>query len=136
MGPDFAKELETPMDTHPTTRVLVIDDDATKAELLAGFLASRAYQVETCSGLGHARDVLARWRPNVIVLVPTIEAERHEDLEELRRIYPRIPVVVLTIADGPDLILDVEAFAPTVPARPSRGLAHIASAVETASVIA
>jgi DNA-binding NtrC family response regulator len=123
------------MDTHPTTRVLVIDDDASKAQLLAGFLASRDHQVETCSGLDHARDVLARWRPNVLVLVPTVESERHEELEELRRIYPRIPVVVLTLADGPDLILDVEAFAPAFPARPSRGLAHIASAVEAASVM-
>lgn len=124
------------METHSTTRVLVIDDDAQNAEALAGFLATRDYQVETCSGLGHARDVLARWRPHVLVLVPTLEAERHEELEELRRIYPRIPVVVLTLADGPDLILDVEAFAPAVPARPSRGLAHIASAVATASVMA
>ena len=125
-----------PMENHPTIRVLVIDDDASKAQLLAGFLITRDYQVETCSGLDHARDVLVHWRPHVLVLVPTVEAERHEELEELRRIYPRIPVVVLTLADGPELILDVEAFAPAVPARPSRGFAHIASAVEAASIMA
>jgi DNA-binding response OmpR family regulator len=123
------------METHATIRVLVIDDDSSTAKILARFLTSRDYEVETCSGLGHARDVLVRWRPHVLVLVPTLEAERHEELEELRRIYPRIPVVVLTIADGPDLILDVEAFAPALPARPSRGLAHIASTVEAASVM-
>jgi hypothetical protein len=92
--------------------------------------------VETCCGLDHARDVLARWRPQVLVLVPRLEAGRHEELEELRRMYPRVPVVVLTLDDGPELIMDVEAFAPTVPACPSRGLAHIASAVATASVMA
>ncbi|MCC6553954.1 MAG: response regulator [Polyangiaceae bacterium] len=123
------------MNTQSMTRVLVIDDDPSKAQLLAGFLTSRDYLVETCSGLDHARDVLARWRPHVLVLVPTLEAERHEELEELRRIYPRIPVVVLTLADGPDLIMDVEAFAPALPARPSRGLAHIASAVAAASAM-
>ena len=123
------------MENHPTTRVLVIDEDACRAQLLADFLTSRDYQVEICSGLNHARDVLVRWRPNVLVLVPTVEAERHEELEELRRIYPRIPLVVLTLADGPELILDVEAFAPALPARPSRGLAHIASAVESASIM-
>jgi DNA-binding response OmpR family regulator len=114
-------------------RVLVIDDDKNTAELLAKFLSSHEYEVETCSGLGHARDVLVRWRPHVLVLVPTVEEERHEELEELRRIYPRLPVVVLTAAEGPDLLLDVEAFAPAVPATPSRGLRHIESAVEVAS---
>ncbi len=124
------------MDTHAMTRVLVIDDDARKAQLLAGFLASRDYQVESCAGLGHAPEVVAHWRPHVLVLVPTLEAERHERLEELRRLFPRIPVVVVTLEDGPDLILDMEAFAPTVPARPSRNFASIASAVEAASVMA
>jgi DNA-binding NtrC family response regulator len=118
------------------TRVLVIDDDACKAQILAGFLASRDYQVDTCEGMAHVSEVVARWRPHVLVLVPTVESERHDDLVELRRMFPRIPVVVVTLADGPDLILDVEAFAPTVPVGPSRGLAHIASAVKTASVMA
>jgi DNA-binding response OmpR family regulator len=114
-------------------RVLVIDDDTHTAELLAKFLSSHEYETATCSGLSHARDVLVRWRPHVLVLVPTLEEERHEELEELRRIYPRLPVVVLTAAEGPDLLLDVEAFAPALPARPSRGLRHIESAVEAAS---
>lgn len=117
------------------TRVLVIDDDAGKAQLLAGFLASRDYQVETCGGIARAPEVVAHWRPHVMVLVPHLEAERHEQLEELRRMFPRIPVVVVTLAEGQDLILDMEAFAPTVPARPSRNFANIASAVATASVM-
>jgi DNA-binding response OmpR family regulator len=124
------------METQSTIRVLVIDEDAGNSQLLARFLSSRDYEVETCRGLDHARDVLARWRPRVLVLVPRLEAERHVDLEELRRMVSRIPVVVLTLEDGPELIMDVEAFAPTVPACPSRGLAHIASAVKTASVMA
>jgi DNA-binding NtrC family response regulator len=124
------------MDNQSTIRVLVIDDDAGNSRLLARFLSSRDYQVETCCGLDHARDVLARWRPHVLVLVPRLETERHEELEELRRMYPRIPVVVLTLEAGPELILDVEAFAPTVPACPKRGLAHIEAAVAAASAMA
>jgi DNA-binding NtrC family response regulator len=124
------------MDTHATTRVLAIDDNAGKAQLLAGFLASRDYQVESCGGVADALEVVAHWRPHVLVLVPTHEAERHERLEELRRMFPRMPLVVVTLADGPELILDMEAFAPTVPARPSRNFASIASAVEAASVMA
>jgi DNA-binding NtrC family response regulator len=124
------------METQSTIRVLVIDEDAGNSQLLARFLSSRDYMVETCRGLDHARDVLARWRPHVLVLVPRLETERHVDLEELRRMVPRMPVVVLTLEDGPDLIMDVEAFAPTVPACPARGLSHIASAVKTASAMA
>jgi DNA-binding NtrC family response regulator len=122
------------METHSRIRVLVIDN-AKSSQLLAPFLSSHDYEVETCSGIEHARDVLVRWRPHVLVLVPRLEGDRHEELYELRRMYPRVPVVVLTLADGPDLIMDIEAFAPTVPACPSRGLAHIESAVATASVM-
>ncbi|AKT36014.1 response regulator [Chondromyces crocatus] len=117
------------------TRVLVIDDDARRAQVLAGFLTSREYQVDSCAGIMGASEAVAQRRPHVLVLVPPQEAERHERLEELRRMFPRIPVVLVTLADGPDLILDVEAFAPTLPARPSRNFASIASAVEAASAL-
>ncbi len=48
---------------------------------------------------------------------------------------PRVPVVVLTPAAATELILDMEAFAPTMPACPSRGLAYIRSAVADASAM-
>ena len=118
-------------------RVLVIDDDPTTAGQLAAFL-SDIYEVHTCSSLERARaahDGVDAWRPHVLVLVPPLEAKRHGQLEELRRIYPRLPVVVLTLEDGPELLLDLEAFPPTVPVRPSRGLKHIASAVAEASAM-
>jgi DNA-binding NtrC family response regulator len=123
------------MEIESTTRILVIDDDASNSQPLVHFLSSRDYTVETCCGLGHARDVLARWRPHVMVLVPREQMELHSEMEQLRRMSPRVPVVVLTPAAGPELILDMEAFAPTVPACPSRGLAYIESAVADASAM-
>ncbi|AGP41324.1 hypothetical protein BE21_18655 [Sorangium cellulosum] len=123
------------MEIESTTRVLVIDDDASNTQPLVHFLSSRDYTVETCCGLGHARDVLARWRPHVMVLVPREEADLHSEMEELRRMSPRVPVVMLTLAAGPELILDMEAFAPTVPVCPSRDLAYIESAVADASAM-
>ncbi|AUX26784.1 hypothetical protein SOCEGT47_073540 [Sorangium cellulosum] len=124
------------MEIESTTRVLVIDDDASNTQPLVRFLTSRDYTVETCCGLDHARDVLARWRPHVMVLVPRLAADPHGEMEELRRMYPRVPVVVLTAAGGPELILDVEAFAPTVPVCPTRSLAYIESVVADASAMA
>lgn len=113
------------------TRVLLIDDDATTSEQLATFLAAR-FEVTACAGLSYARDALQQRRPHVLVLVPTIDAQRHEQLEELRRICPRLPVVVVTTERSPDVLLDVEAFAPALPARLQRGLGHIASVVAEA----
>src|SRR5262245_44670838 len=116
---------------HPA-RVLIIDDEPTTAAQLAQFLSERSYEVATASGVSHARDVLSEWRPHVLVLVPTLDEARHGELEELRRAYPRVPVVVVTHEIGTDVLLDVEAFAPALPARPERGLGHIASAVAAA----
>jgi DNA-binding response OmpR family regulator len=120
----------------PTIRVLVIDDDASTAAPLAAFLSARRYEVWSCSGLSHARDMLDLWRPHVLVLAPHGDAERHADLGKLRRLYPRLPVVVLTVLEDADLLLDLEAFAPTLPAMRSRGLGSIESAVAVASHIA
>ena len=43
--------------------------------------------------------------------------------------------VVLTAGEGPDLLLDLEAFAPALPVRPSLDLAPIASAVSAAATL-
>ena len=119
---------------QPETRVLVIDHDSRAADRLAQFLTGKHYDVHTCSGLDCARSIHDGWRPHVLVLVPTAECDRHEDLEELRRLYPRLPVVVLTDDQSPDVLLDMEAFAPTLAVCSTRGLGHIESAVAEATV--
>jgi two-component system response regulator PilR (NtrC family) len=43
---------------RPTPRVLVVDDDADSAELLALFLSKRGYEVKTAGLLGDARSML------------------------------------------------------------------------------
>jgi DNA-binding response OmpR family regulator len=120
---------------HPTYHVLVIGEDPVVADRIASFLSARRFDVFTCSGLAHARDVLAHWTPHVLVLVPSGEPQRHAELEALRHKYPSLPVVVLTAGDGPDLLLDLEAFAPALPVKPSLDLAPIASAVTTAATL-
>lgn len=120
------------MRIYPTSRVLVIGEDPVFADRIASFLSARRFEVFTC-GLAHARDVLTHWTPHVLVLVPTAEGERHAELETLRQKYPSLPVVVLTSGDGPDLLLDLEAFAPALPVKPSLDLAPIASAVTAAA---
>jgi DNA-binding NarL/FixJ family response regulator len=121
------------MPIHPTYHVLVIGEDPVVLDRIATFLSTRRFEVFTCPGLAHARDVLVHWTPHILVFVPSCEAERHAELETLRHKYPSLPVVVLTAGDGPDLLLDLEAFAPALPVKPSLDLAPIASAVSAAT---
>ena len=125
------QHVNTTMSPAPVTRVLVLDDDAFTSHSLATFLSARHYDVQTCPDARSADDLMTHWRPHVLVLAPH-EGERHAELEGLRRAHPRLPLVVLTANEGLDLLLDLEAFAPALPARPSRGLSNIESAVATA----
>jgi DNA-binding NtrC family response regulator len=123
------QHLDSVMTTESVIRVLVIDEDCAACGGLASFLSARHYDVQTCSGIETVPFVAAHWRPHVFVLATRVDKERHRRLEELRRLYPTLPVVMLTAADGPDLLLDVEAFAPTLPVRPARGHSGIEHAV-------
>ncbi len=118
-----------------TYHVLVIGEDPVVADRIATFLAARRFEVFTCPGLANARDVLVHWTPHVLVFVPRSEAERHAELEGLRHKYPSLPIVVLTAGEGPDLLLDLEAFAPALPVKPSLDLTPIASAVTAAATL-
>ena len=118
------------MNIETMKRVLVIDDDASHSKMLAGYLASRRYDVQTCDCIEH-EDVLVDWRPQVLVLVPAA-SHRHQDLQAVRRKHPRLPVVVFTPELGPDLLLDVEAFAPALPVAASSDFAGLARTVAAA----
>jgi DNA-binding NtrC family response regulator len=122
------------MNLDIATRVLVIGDDPSAASLLAGFLTDKHYEVVSCGGLDSADEALAHWRPHVMVLMPKLETRRHESLEALRKHHPRLPIVVVTRDEGPDLLLDLEAFAPAMPARHSIDFSSVESAVAAASL--
>ena len=117
------------------TRVLVVSDDTPSAARLVSFLSSSNYDACCCAGLDRIADAIERWRPHVMVLAPLREGDRHAQLEQLRSLYPSMPVVILTMEDDQELLLDLEAFAPTLPATPSRGLRHIASTIAAASLM-
>jgi len=119
------------MDNASAIRVLVIDENPTTAGDLASFLSAHHYDVSTCSALDGARSAVSSRRPHVLVLAT--KDHPHAEVEEVRKVYPRLPLVLLTAEAGQELLLDVEAFAPAVPAYPSRGFGHIESAVEAAA---
>lgn len=116
-----------------STRVLLLGPGFGPASSFAASLRARGHEVVACRNLASAPFVLERWLPRVVVLAPPAEASRHDLLKGVRRLLPQIPVVVLTNAAGPDLLLDLEAFAPTLPARRSRDLSDALRSVELAT---
>jgi len=121
------------MDNASAIRVLVIDENPTSAGDLASFLSAHHYDVATCSALDGARSAVSSRRPHVLVLATKDQDHPHAEVEEVRKVYPRLPLVLLTAEAGQELLLDVEAFAPAVPACLSRGFGDIESAVEAAA---
>lgn len=120
------------MNLDQTTRVLILGEAPT-ASRLADFLAAQRYEVISCISLDMADEALTHWRPHVMVLVPGAEAARHDSLEALRRHHPRLPIVVVTGESGRDLLLDLEAFTPALPAVPSLDFRSVQTAVDEAS---
>lgn len=121
-------------DKQSAIRVLVLDENIESAGHLATFLSAHHYDVATCQELEGARASMSSRRPHVLVV--TTKDHPHEELWALRKMCPRLPLVVVTEEAGQELLLDVEAFAPAIPASPLRGLMHIESAVEAAAVLA
>ena len=58
---------------------------------------------------------------------------RHESLQALRKHHPRLPIVVVTRESGRELLLDLEAFTPALPAVPSVDFLSVQAAVDEAS---
>ena len=98
---------------------------------LADELRARGYDVLGCPDASSARFALATWTPDVVIVIPADEAHRHGDMLALRRVLRDVPLVVMTNDAGPDLLLDLEAFAPTLPAKPLRST-HAVDALEAA----
>ncbi|MFO0875730.1 MAG: response regulator, partial [Phycisphaerales bacterium] len=94
------------------TRVLVVDDEAALARALAINLRARGFEVETAGTGAAALDLVARFRPDVVLLdlgLPDLDGI--EVLEGIRGWSP-VPVIVLSArASGDDKIdaLDVGA---------------------------
>lgn len=95
-----------------TTRVLVVDDDSTVAEVVAGYLVRAGYEVDRA---GDGPTALARaeaHRPGLVVL--DLMLPGMDGLEVCRRLRERgpVPVVMLTArGDEDDRILGLEVGA-------------------------
>jgi len=77
--------------------VLVVDDDPSVRAALESILISHGYQVMTAANGRKALDIIAGDQPAIVLAdVNMPELEGIELLKNLRRLYPVIPVVIMS----------------------------------------
>jgi|SRR5690242_16388619 len=78
-------------------KILVIDDDARDRELLAAVLQERGYEVISAENGGTGLMLCHRQDPDAVVLdLRMPELDGHSVLQQLRTLYPSLPVVVFS----------------------------------------
>lgn len=78
-------------------KILVIDDDAKDRELLAAVLQERGYDVILAENGGTGLMLCHRQAPDAVVLdlrMPKMDG--HSVLQQLRTLYPSLPVVIFS----------------------------------------
>ena len=87
-------------------KVLVVDDDPDVVEYLSSFLEDHGYEVASAGDSASARETVARFRPDAVLLDVMMPGKSGLDLLISLRTDPRwrdIPLVVIT---GDDKILE------------------------------
>jgi two-component system OmpR family response regulator len=83
-----------------TSRLLVVDDEATILELLSGSLRFAGYEVATASSGIEAIRAAAAFRPDLVLLdVMMPDGDGFEVVRRMRDNSPEVPVIFLTARD-------------------------------------
>ncbi|MFE1878743.1 response regulator transcription factor, partial [Streptomyces diastatochromogenes] len=109
-SPDASPDAEPP--PAPLGRILVVDDDPTVAEVVAGYLDRAGYAVDRAADGPAALARAAAHRPDLVVL--DLMLPGMDGLEVCRRLreHGPVPVVMLTArGDEDDRILGLEVGA-------------------------
>lgn len=99
---DFKLSLETSSESGPT-RLLIVDDDTSLAQMLCGEATIWGMEAETAISIKQARDCINRQVPDVVLLdlcFPESVESGLELLGELSAREPPVPVVVCTAKES------------------------------------
>lgn len=106
---------------EPTYKILAVDDDDTIRGLLKRILSGAGYAVEVASGGREALEIASIQTPDLILLdlhMPGMTGP--QILEEIRKLYGNVPVVILTGYPESSLMEKALRFSPvTLLAKPS-----------------
>jgi len=89
-------------------RVVVIEDDIDVAATLLDELVGRDYEVLTATTAKEGLEVVEAWQPDVVLLDVVLPGmSGPELLSVLGRVYPRLPVIVLTGTLDPRILTQI-----------------------------
>ncbi|MEU5423140.1 response regulator transcription factor [Streptomyces sp. NPDC001407] len=126
------------MQTTPPARVLVVDDDPTVAEVVAGYLDRAGFAVDRAADGPGALEKAAAFRPDLVVL--DLMLPGMDGLEVCRRLRAAGPVAVIMLTargDEDDRILGLELGADdyvTKPFSPRELVLRVGSVLRRAQV--
>jgi two-component system nitrogen regulation response regulator GlnG len=92
---------------HPSSRILIVDDDPAVTEVLRDYLADAGYATDTVLTGRAALTLIQQRRPDVVLL--DIKMPEIDGVEVLRRIHathPDLPVIMTTANDDLALAQD------------------------------
>ena len=77
--------------------ILVVDDEAPIRDLLSTFFRKRGYRVSTAATAAEAQTLMDDASLNLVILdVALAEADGLELLGGVKRVHPKLPVIILT----------------------------------------
>ena len=92
--------------TDPRTRILIIEDDRRHREALTELLEGGPFDASIAGSVAEARAALAAARPDVVVCdLGLPDGDGVDLIADIVRRFPRLPVLVLTVATGEARIL-------------------------------
>ena len=90
-------------------RVLVVDDEPTVREVVAGYLEREGYEVSVLAEGGTVMDEIERFQPDLVVLDVMLPVRSGFDLVRELRTRTELPVILLTArSDETDRVLGLE----------------------------
>jgi two-component system chemotaxis response regulator CheY len=104
----------------PSRAVLVVDDDPDIRDFMSDFLADEGYQVKAAGNGRQALDLLASWRPDVILLdlmMPVMDGWAFLAAQQADAELAHLPVIVMS-ASYNLVKLDERVPVPEVLAKP------------------
>lgn len=85
------------MKDSPMKRILVVDDDESIRTLYADELTGDGYRVSTCADISTVMTDLRKFGPDLLILDVAIGPRNSLDLlQEIRKDYPRLPIILCT----------------------------------------
>jgi CheY-like chemotaxis protein len=112
--PDGGAEIGLVIPCKPLCTVLVVDDDADARELLARLLSAQGYAVEATHSAHEVAEILARSRPDAILLdVLMPQQDGWKLLQQIKTAEETadIPVIICSVLSQPGLAMSLGAAA-------------------------